>query len=143
MSRQLVSIAGASGPVTWPRIVGPNTAGPHWGLARTAMLTAASSAPSGVSANPDARPRRRTWGPAVGDAGSWTPWKPAHRSPARLTCSGSGGPGAEVRPGARGRGAGSAEAADCRDAAGRVATTPNRAGPAGRPPVQASVTAAP
>src|SRR6266536_6419734 len=128
MSRQLVSSAGASGPVTWPRIVGPKTAGPHWGLARTAMLTAATSAPSGVSANPDARPRRRTRGPAIGDAGSCTPWKPAQRSPARLS---RGGPGAAVRLGTRGLGAGSADAGDRGDAGGRTATTPSRARPAG------------
>jgi hypothetical protein len=38
------------------------------------MFSAAVSAPSGVSANPDARPPEVSRGPAAGEDGSMTPW---------------------------------------------------------------------
>src|SRR5258707_2594737 len=40
------------------------------------MLIAASSAPRGVSANPDASPPQVSRGPAVDDTGKAMPWKP-------------------------------------------------------------------
>ena len=55
-------------------MTGTNTSGPHWAFALTAMFSAASSAPSGVSENPHARPLRVWRGPAAGEDGSWTPW---------------------------------------------------------------------
>src|SRR5258708_13319891 len=87
------------------------------------MLIAASSAPRGVSANPDASPPRVSRGPAVDDTGRAMPWKPvqlrscpaaASAIPAALAGApwapggGAGAPGAvgaAAGPGPAGRGA--------------------------------------
>ena len=47
--------------------------GPHCAFARTPMLTAASSAPSGVCAKPAAMPPLVPDGPACAETGSSTP----------------------------------------------------------------------
>src|SRR5580704_2805746 len=87
-------------------MVGTKIALPHWAAVRTPMLIAASSAPCGVSANPDASPSRVLRGPAA-EAGNCMPWKLAQVRPCAASASSEAGDGAGARRAVvLGRGAG-------------------------------------
>src|SRR6266568_2492498 len=90
-------------------MVGEKTSGPSWPLVRTAMPTAARTAPAGSSAYPVASGHGPRRGPSCGDAGTAVPSRATAYHPAVLTVTGAADPGARAgtRPSWRdGRGGG-------------------------------------